>query len=185
MMQWVALGAMLGLLGCVAPSLRTAEITYYSKQSPVKERSGCVFVWDARLRTEAHGWSLPKSQLQDWLVDGIEARTGIKVVYSLTQPAEPPYITLKRAYIKHIATSMAGVAVLAAYTVDDTTNSRGNMTRLNWGGSSEEFSRVLSQALNKAIAQVSMASLTRHSCQQKSTDASQTMPVETDILRSD
>ncbi|MEO0576123.1 MAG: hypothetical protein AAF004_11730 [Pseudomonadota bacterium] len=160
--------AALALSACGSPGLKTADISYYSKQSPVPAIDGCIFVLDARLRTEAHGWSLPKPEMRGWLVDGIAARSGARTVYVSDPPALAPFMTLDRVYIKHIATSMAGVAVLTAHTAGEAQTVRGNMTRLNWSGNNNEFSRILSQALNKAIARAPIADLLRSDCEDSS-----------------
>ncbi|MEM8816922.1 MAG: hypothetical protein AAGE85_13935 [Pseudomonadota bacterium] len=166
------------IAGCAAePKLRTAEIQYYSEQAPVaagkalahagiddSAEETCIRVVDQRRRTVAQGWSLPKEQIRDWLSEGIESRLGVSVRYSDQPPDTGPYVALETLYIKHISTSMAGVTVLRVYGTESSRAVRGNKTRMNWNGTSREFSRLLSQSLDAAIAALPLRAVIRENC---------------------
>lgn len=166
------------LLGsaCSGPGLRTTDLRYYSTQTPVPAEEAvvpvgidpsdglCLRVVDTRLRTEAEGWSFPREQIQTWLVDGLSARLGMAIEYSDQAPDAGGYVALERLYLRHIATSMAGVAVLRAHGTEASRTVRGNRTRLNWNGTSTEISRVLSQALDNAITKLPLPAVVNRNC---------------------
>ena len=178
MRRTLALGALVLLAGCsVQRGHKTADIYYYSLHAPIAAEQVvtppgidaaagmCLRVVDERRRTKAEGWSLPKEQIRGWLVSGIESRLGITVEYSEEAPTSGAYLALERLYIKHIATSMAGVTVLRAYGSEASRAVRGNMTRMNWNGTSREFSRLLSQSLDDAIAKLPLAAIVNRNCE--------------------
>lgn len=162
--------------GCVTPELKTAEIGYYSQSPPVEfgtaakmarlepGSTGCLRVTDSRLRTQAQGWSFPPEQIRPWLIEGLRARLGVDIVWLDQAPDEGPYIALETLYIKHIATSMAGVTVLRAHGGATSRAVRGNMTRMNWNGTDREFSRVLSQSLDDAVAKLPLVAVVLPDC---------------------
>ncbi|MEM1261352.1 MAG: hypothetical protein AAGH76_03070 [Pseudomonadota bacterium] len=169
------IAAAVSLGGCVSTELKTADISYYSKAEEVAAGTGaqlarviteraCVRLIDERIRTEAQGWSFPREQIKTWFTEGITARLGVETVWLERAPAQGPYLALETLYIKHIATSMAGVVVLRAHGFEDSRAVRGNMTRMNWNGTDREFSRVLSQALDEAISKLPLPVVVQASC---------------------
>lgn len=117
----------------------------------------CLWVVDGRTRTEYYGWSFPKEQILDWLGEGIAYRLSAVAVPAEAVPAGEPYIHLLKAYIKHVSTTMTSVAVIEVSDGTDIEVFRGNETRLNWGGSDKEFSRILSIALDDALSNIADA----------------------------
>ena len=170
------------LSGCVTNELKTADISYYSKTEAVSEGTaaqlarvddgGCVRLIDSRLRTQSQGWSFPREQIQPWLIDGIASRLGVDVEWLDAEPDTGPYLALETLYIKHIATSMAGVVVLRAHGTSDSRAVRGNMTRMNWNGTDREYSRVLSQALDDAVGKLPLPVIVQSSCSERVDGAS-------------
>ncbi len=174
------LAACLLFSGCASErKLRTADIHYYSAQEPATDSASaalariahlddlagtCIRVVDERRRTVVQGWSLPREQIRDWLVRGIESRLGIEVQYLDEPPSSGSYLALETLYIKHIADTMAGVTVLRAHGTETSRAVRGNRTRLNWNGTSREFSRLLSQSLDAAIAALPLPPLIQENC---------------------
>lgn len=179
------LAAILLLSGCATePRLRTADIQYYSKQEPLAGgataalagithiddlEGSCIRVVDERKRTVVQGWSLPKEQIRNWLVKGIESRLGVEVQYLDEPPSSGGYLALETLYIKHIADTMAGVTVLRAYGTETSRAVRGNKTRMNWNGTNREYSRLLSQSLDAAIVALPLSPLIRKHCTSNST----------------
>lgn len=163
--------------GCaVEPKLKTADIRYYSQHEPLTIETAtvpvgidasdgmCIRIVDARSRTVAEGWSFPRDQVRDWLVEGLQSRLGVVAEYTEEAPESGGYLSLDRLYIKHIATTMAGVTVLRAHGSETSRAVRGNMTRMNWNGTSREFSRVLSQSLDDAIAKLPLPAIVNRNC---------------------
>lgn len=166
------------------PKLNTADIQYYSKHEPVSSKTSvalakltdteattCIRVIDNRTRTATQGWDFPRPQVKDWLIEGLESRLGVTVVFSANDDPLPPYLALETLYIKHIATTMAGVTVLRAYGETESLAFRGNMTRLNWNGTNREYSRVLSQSLDAAIAKLPLPAIIQTDCPSEETAA--------------
>ena len=175
----VALALTAGVIagGCAVDSkLKTADIRYYSQHEPLTLETAtvpigvdasdgmCIRVVDTRKRTVAEGWSFPRDQVRDWLIEGLESRLGVVAEFTEEAPEEGGYLSLERLYIKHIATSMAGVTVLRAHGSETSRAVRGNMTRMNWNGTSREFSRVLSQSLDDAIAKLPLPAIVNRNC---------------------
>lgn len=176
----------LALSACSVPRLMTADISYYSQQSPVDanallpeasdpRKSHCLFIVDARERTSTSGWSFPRDMIGPWFLGGVQARLGLETHLLPAAPAEGPYLALDNVYIKHIATSMSGVTILRAHDRESSNAYRGNQTRLNWNGTDREFSRILSQSLDSALVKVPVASLVRSDCNVEP------QPVELDV----
>lgn len=161
-----AVAAVLFATGCASGGPMTAEITYTSEAEPVAPAAGgtCVYAHDARARTLVGGWSLPRDLLRPWLTDGLAARLGVPVIYVAQPPERGPYIALERVYIRHMATSMAGITVLRVHDGGVAEAYRGNETKVNWWGSDAEFSSLLSHSLDKAAVQIPAEPLYRTDC---------------------
>ena len=127
----------------------------------------CIQVVDERKRFVLHGWLLPKSQIRDWLIEGIESRLGVPVSYYSERPDSGNYLALETLYIKNVSTTITGVTVLRVHGSETSLAFRGNQTRMNWGGSDREFSRLLSQSLDAAIVQLPLRALIRQDCPPK------------------
>ena len=120
----------------------------------LQEDTKCVWVVDARPREEVYGFLISRSAIQEWVANGIAEKLGIEAAITFTAPEDDSYLKILKAYIRPIATSISAMVVIEVSNEASSEIVREQFTRTNWNGSDEEFSRLLSQALNGALYKI-------------------------------
>lgn len=170
--------ALLTVAGCAEtiPQPESANVSYYSVTGPVRRgaiaahlgisnpEDACIRIVDERQRTVAENWSLPREQIRDWLVEGIQSRLGLTAEYTDESPAAGGYLALESLYIRRISTTMTAVTVLRAYGSERSRAVRGNSTLSNTAASDRATSRVLSASLDDAMKKLPLQPIINRNC---------------------
>lgn len=166
----LSIGCVILLLGgCAAqdgvPDAMVPDYYAGHKEREHREMTGCVWIIDERSREEFYGYRLTSADALSWLKDGVEARLGRVAIPRDDVPDDDIYISIKRAYMSHVATSISGIVVLEVGNGVESETFRGRETRANWWGTDAEYSMLLSDALDEAlkhVAAIDNGSLTCH-----------------------
>ncbi len=87
-----------------------------------------------------------------WLREGIGSRTKHAAAFTNTESDPAAFeLSLERAYVKHIATSMSGIVVLRAQRNGEHEYYRGQAPLVNWWGAKREYTHALNRALDIAL----------------------------------
>jgi hypothetical protein len=69
-------------------------------------------------------------------------------------------VSIEKAYVKHLATNISGVVVIAVESPEQApVYFRGQSVDVNWWGNDSEFTAVLNQALADVLQQWASASI--------------------------
>ncbi len=164
----ICLIAIVGCAGCAAndgiPETLVPDYYAGNKRPDPVSLDGCVWIVDSRSRDNFHGYVIPSDALLEWLGDGVEAELNTSAVPRGEAPEDDAYISVEKAYMSHLSTSISGVVVLE---VGDGVNSRavrGRVTRMNWWGAKSEYSSLMSDALDDALLNVAPESARSTGC---------------------
>ena len=167
MKRWALALITLALSACT--SIETSQLDpVQNLRLPKEAQDNSVFpehivLVDRRQRDTTYYKALSTETLNVW---GSEVITGLasNEVCIHTQGGEDHYpytvVSIEKAYVKHLATSISGVVVIAVESPEQApVYFRGQSVDVNWWGNDSEFTAVLNQALTDVLQQWGSASI--------------------------
>ena len=117
---------------------------------------------DRRQRDTTYYKALSSDTLNRWGSGGISGLASNEgCIHQQGDEDHYPYtvVSIEKAYVKHLATNISGVVVIAVEAPEQTpVYFRGQSVDVNWWGTDREFTAVLNQALTDVLQQWGNAS---------------------------
>ena len=167
MKRWALALITLALSACT--SIETSQLDpVQNLRLPKEAQDNSVFpehivLVDRRQRDTTYYKALSTETLNVW---GSEVITGLAsneiCIHTQGEEDHYPYtvVSIEKAYVKHLATSISGVVVIAVESPEQApVYFRGQSVDVNWWGNDSEFTAVLNQALTDVLQQWGSASI--------------------------
>ncbi len=148
------------LAGCVqhihlSPKFQpTSSGLYWAEKKEADDTLSCeknnIVVEDARQRTSTYYKNFPREVATQWLYDSV---VYIEAPLGADNTVAPILISLKKAYVGHLATTKSAIVVINVTQGENKAFYRGRVTNINWWGTSDEYHDALNEALENALAQ--------------------------------
>ncbi len=125
-------------------------------ERPAGEERPCIWVSDERRQTSFYGYDISRSDVTDWLSADFGHRFAANTEVATQASRKGMHIMVTRAYVNPHAQVLTGVVVLRVVWGANDQIYRGQETRTNWWGTDNELQRDMSNALDKALGQITL-----------------------------
>lgn len=163
----VAVAALSG--GCASPPAEPRaldDFSYKGEQGPedLAPDAPCIWVKDERSRESFYGMKVTSEMATNWMSQGIANTLNARTRPTDIIPERGLLISLSRAYVNPIDTTLSGVVVVKVTWGERNSVYRGQIVQTNWWGADSEIGRTMSAALDKALLQINFP-ITTSTCE--------------------
>lgn len=150
--------------GCASAPAEPVPIDfrYKGEQGPedLPPDAPCIWVKDERSRETFYGMKITSEMATNWLSRGIANTLNARTSPTDTTPERGLLISLSKAYVNPIQTTLSGVVVIKVAWGERNSVYRGQIVHTNWWGAESEIGRTMSAALDDALLQINFPTTT-------------------------
>jgi len=167
--------------GCASPPAEPDPIdfAYNGEQGPedLPPDAPCIWVKDERSRETFYGMKITSEMATNWLSKGIANTLNARTSPTDTVPERGLLISLSKAYVNPIHTTLSGVVVIKVAWGERNSVYRGQIVQTNWWGADDEIGRTMSAALDKALLQINFP-MTTSTCEEPAEAPTEETPAD-------
>ena len=143
--------------GCVSTPAepKAIDVSYRGPARSLSADAPCIWIRDDRRRKAFYGVRVSSDEAMSWLEAGIQSQLGASTrVTESRLPEKGLLITLQKAYVNPIDTTLSGVVSIKTSWGERESVYRGQEVQTNWWGAEGEIGRTMSAALDIALQKI-------------------------------